>query len=205
MALIWTRNADICATPALLHPTARRLAALAHRGLSLLLVLLPAGGSAPQHSAAGQCQAVLTLAELLVGFLASTLVLAALESGRFVRWQACWRHRWQRERQQFQMWQQQQQAREASFSKDAAAPAHPEGAQEHAEGRCPEGEAATAGDLPPYVRPPGRLATAAYRALHAGMYPQDPSEWTMLAVTAMLLLCSAWHAILLLTPAVPDA
>lgn len=75
--------------------------------------------------------------------------------------------------------------------------------EEPEEEDAPGGEATAAGELPPYVRPPGRLAAGAYRALHAGIRTHNPADHTVLAATAVLLLCSAWHAILLLTPAVP--
>ncbi|KAL4443302.1 hypothetical protein ABPG75_011039 [Micractinium tetrahymenae] len=205
MALIRSRNADICATPILRHPAAQRMAAQVYSALSLLQVVLPAGALAAQHGAAGRCQAVLTMAELLFGFLPSTLVLAAQESRRYVRWQARWRRRWQRQRQQLRRLEQQQEAAEASTSKPAAASAQSEytrDRQEEAGGA--EAEAAAASEqLPPHVRPPGRLAAGTYKALYAGMHPQDPSDCAMLAVTATLLLCSAWHAILLATPAGP--
>lgn len=82
MAFIYRMNPRICGTAALSHPSAQHATATTYAALSAMPTAL---GAAPlrQHGPEGRCRAVLALAELLLGLLAPTLVLAASEVALF--------------------------------------------------------------------------------------------------------------------------
>ena len=176
MLLIGRRNPDICSTAALQHPAAQRAARHVYCGLSALLRLMPLRAAAvpPQHGPLGRCRAVLGLAELLLGFLAPTLVLAATESMLFQQY-----HR---------RWQQQQQQREELAAAEPSISSSQFGA-----GGSRGGTAAA-------LKAPSRLAMRGYLGLLAGM-PHEAADWMAAVLCCSLLLASAWQLILLLTPA----
>lgn len=183
MLAIHSHTPLICAAPALQHPAAQQATAALYAALSQLS--LSAGQQ--RHGAAGQCAAVLTLAELLLGFLAPTLLLAAGEAQLYRRWRSHW----------LDVQQQQQ-------------PGEPAGGLE---ARTSSGAASAQHDLPvqprerkleagahPALQPPSALAACCYDFLHACLSISDPPDAVMAALTAGLLLCAAWRAILQLTP-----
>lgn len=196
MALIWRRNEGMCAMPIFQQAAAQRVAGRAHRALCKLLHLVApvqAAARAAHASPAAQCWAVLSLSELLAGFLLPTLELAAQESRCFAEWHAHWQRAWQLELQQRRRWQSQLFA--AGTSSAATQLAGGPGASDAA-----EMAAAGCSMLPPHVKPPGGLAVCAYQALHASLRLQDPSDWVLAGILSTFTVLSAWHAILLATP-----
>jgi len=209
---IWSHNTGICTTAALQHPAAQQATTSLYSALSALLVLLPyqRAALAPRlrHGPTGKCSAVLTFAELLLLFLAPTLVLAARESLLYVRWRRAWQRWWQwelhaRERLRGKGMRQAAGSSGGGSSRrgrEAAGTAATAGSSGEAAGAasgfwwCPgEQEAASSGlqgeaaarplaakaPLPPFVEPPGWLASHAYRLVHACLHLQA-------------LLCSCW-------------
>lgn len=190
----------MCATPIFQHAAAQHMTGRVFASLCKLLRLLapvPAAARAAAASPAAQCWAVLSLSELLAGFLLPSLVLAAQESRCFVEWWAHWQRSWQ-------LVQRRRQQRRAALQTQLCTAGTSTGAAEAVEGArmsaAAEVAAARCGTLPPHVHPPGWLAASAYRALHAGMCLHDPADWMVTAFVGVFLLCSAWQAILLAMP-----
>lgn len=173
MAFIYSHNGAICGTAALSHPSAQRATAATYAALSALPTTL----GAPllrQHGPEGRCRAVLALAELLLGLLAPTILLAASEVALFERYaRRC------AKRQQ----QQQQAARQL--------------------GAVAGSSSAAAQQAVPLSTPqPGRLASLLYRFLGACLRLAlgEPADVAAAALTATLLLAATWRGILALTP-----
>lgn len=196
MWLISRYNGEICATAALQHPAAQAATAAMHSALSRLLrcaslaLALPAPAP-PPSSSAGQCWAVLALAELLMGFLLPTLVLAASEAALHARWHAHWL-RWQR-----------QQGGSVSFAEGAGG----SGSEELSEGTLPSRrrQGAARGKLDtrrhPWLQPPSRLAAGGYAALRACLQLSEPADVAVAMLTGAALLCATWQTVTLLSPA----
>lgn len=117
VAFVRYHTPSMCGTAALQHPTTQAGTAAVYNGLAALLGFLPFKVHVPQHGPAGQCAAVLTLAELLLGFLLPTLTLAVWEARQHERYCRHWAA-WQRQ----QEMEQQQQA--AAGPAVAPAPRH---------------------------------------------------------------------------------
>lgn len=180
---IWSRNADICATTALQDPVAQAATAAAFSALS---ALLPPGILLPPHGAKGQCRAVLTLVELLLGFLAPTLVLAASEVTLYRQH----RSRWQQQEPQQRQKQQQQQGAAAAGPSSGGRPAG-------------GGEPGTQAVAACWARKQQqKLADPWYELLHACLQlpAGEPADLAEAALLAVMLLSATWHAVLLLTP-----
>lgn len=197
MLCIWWRNAAICEAPALQHPAAQQATAAAYAALTALVRLgspLALPPQCTQHSPLGQCAAVLTLAELLLGFLAPTLLLAASEAGLYQRWRRAWL-----------AWQKQQ------LGMMSSADASGSGASSSRASRGRLAAAVAAGqqegepseelhtELFPCLRPPSRAAAFLYDLLSKQPFT-EPADALVAALTAMLLLGAAWQAILAVTP-----
>ncbi|KAL4854258.1 Copine-5 [Chlorella vulgaris] len=92
MLLIAHRNPDICSTAMFQHPAAQQATAGTYAALSSLLHLTaaPMHTLSLQHGPQGRCCAVLGVVQLLGGFLAPTLVLAAAESRLFAAYDKRW-------------------------------------------------------------------------------------------------------------------
>ena len=210
MLLIASRNTNICSTPALRHPAAQQAAAGVYASLCALLGLLPMPAAAPAglplwHSPLGQCRAVLGMAELALGFLAPTLVLAAAESGIYRRYA----HQWQAAQRQLEGTGQGA-GRPAGTASAAAAGASSSrrDSDTGSTGRLPQaaahqqpqpqqqGSVLHSGEL----KPPSRVEAGAYRCLHAILHPVDAADWTTTWLINLLLFGAAWQIVLLLTP-----
>lgn len=194
MLYIWWQNAAICETPALQHPAAQRATAASYSALAALVRLgnpltLPPGVAL--HGPAAQCSAVLSLAELLLGFLAPTVLLAASEAQLYQRWKRAWLK-----------WQKQQLGPGSSSGGDRRAAA--------AAGAAAFGAAAAAGlqadfaqqlrtDLFPCLKPPCKATASLYDLLTRHPFT-EPADAVVVALTALLMLGAAWQAILAITP-----
>jgi hypothetical protein len=219
--LVGSHNAALCSTPALQHPVAQQAAAHVYAALSGLLGLLPLpvaalAGLPPWHSPLGQCRAVLAMANVVLGVVAPTLVLAAAESRMFLQHRRHWKR-----------WQQQEASQQRQQLPDSAAAAAPAagtggGSQRgRAQGLVGSGDGGGGGEpgaisrlLPDAAMqqqllqqrqrrqpaPPGRLAVSGYSCLHACLHPQDAADWITTLLLATMLFCAAWQAVLLLTP-----
>ena len=206
IAFVRYHTPGMCGTAALQHPTTQAGTAAVRTILTALLGLLPFPMVAPQHGPAGQCAAVLTLAELLLGFLLPTLTLSVWEARQHERYCRHWAA-WQRQQ---EMQQQRRQEQEAVGPSSRHRPA-----ARHTRW-CPAvllgSEAAAAGlsaartDEPdlsrcPFLTPPSRAAAIFYRLLLACCSPAEVVDYMTVVAAAVLLLLSAWHLVLLLTPA----
>ncbi|KAL4437223.1 hypothetical protein ABPG75_004362 [Micractinium tetrahymenae] len=188
-------NPSLCGTPVLQHPFSRRATRSIYSALSALLSLaLPAGALPAQHTPAGQCRALLTLGQFLLNFLASTIIIAAAEASFYRRWKRHWL-----------AWQRRQAAEEARASPSSGAAGRSSGSSSMAgsSGTGATTRAAAAHKLDteryPFLQPPGWLAARFYEACTACRL-REVQDYVMAAATSALLLCSAWHIILLLTP-----
>ena len=215
--LVGSHNAALCGTPALQHPAAQQAAASVYFALSGLLGLLPLpaaalAGPPPWHSPLGQCCAVLGMANVVLGIVAPTLVLAAAESRLFLQHRRHWK-RWQQQ----QASQQQQPLPDSAAA--AASAAGAVGSSQHGRTEGPAGsgdgrDGASSRLLPDAAEqqqllrqrqwgqraPPGRLAVSGYSCLHACLHPQDAADWITTLLLGAMLFCAAWQAVLLLTP-----
>ena len=209
MLLIASRNTAICCTPALQHPAAQRAAAAIYAFLCTLLGLLPLPPAAPAglplwHSPLGQCRAVLSMAELALGFIAPTLVLAAAESSLYMQYARHWQAA---QRQQELAVAGQEAGSPAGTATTSSAAGASSSLTERGSGLLPAVPAAARQRLQQSrelqggkLEPPGRLAGSAYRCLHACLHPRDVADWAMTWLMGTLLFCAAWQAVLLLTP-----
>lgn len=184
MLCIWWRNPSICAAPVLQHPAAQRATVATYAALSAMVrvgspLTLPAGFA--RHGALGQCCAMLTLAELALGFLAPTLVLALSEAELHRRWRRAWTK-----------WQQQQPGRAGDSGGGGSS--RQEGAAGAPSGQLEQPDAEPA----PCIEPPSRAAVFCYDLLLK--HPlTEPADAAVAALTATLLLGAAWQAVLTVT------
>lgn len=200
---VWLHNREMCATPALQHPAAQQATAATYAALSALVALLPLPAAAPQRGLLGQCTAVLTLAECLLGFLLPTAALAVWESRLYQHYCRHWA-RWQRHQPQ----EERQEEQAAAQGEEAAAGPSTSAVAAHG-GWClatPEAAAAATAaaagtpDLTklPFLQPPGRVAAGFYRLVAACCSPAEAADYAVAAAALVLLLAAAWQAVLLL-------
>ncbi|PRW50887.1 hypothetical protein C2E21_5660 [Chlorella sorokiniana] len=200
MLCIWWHNAAICESPALQHPAAQQATAATYSALTALVRLgnpLTLPPALARHGPAGQCSAVLALAELLLGFLAPTLLLAASEAELYQRWKRAWLK-----------WQKQQLGESsgsggsggggdnAGGSSSSQMPAAAAGPQVEPPNQPPS---QLHSDLFPCLRPPSKGAACLYDLLSRHPFT-EPNDVVIAALTALLLLGAAWQAILAVTP-----
>ena len=227
MLLIGRRNPDICSTAALQHPAAQRAAGAAYGFLSALLRLLsrPMAASSPQHGPLGRCRAVLGLAELLLGFLAPTLVLAASESMLFQQYHRRWQQQQQQQEEQqraelrvkelgavHQCWEGEAIGEPScsssswndgsgSSSSSGGGGSTAAGPPSAVMGSAIAEQPAPAAGTAPCLQPSSGLAEQCYLGL-LGWMGKEPEEQAMSGLSySLLLLASAWQAVTLLTPA----
>ena len=185
MLCIWWRNPAICAAPVLQHPAAQRHTAATYGALSAVVragspMPLPCGFA--QHGPLGQCRAVLTLAELALGFLAPTLVLALSEAELHRRWRRTW-VKWKRNH----------------LGPGGGGGGGGGGRREGAAGVPARAVGQLDTDTLPCITRAGRAAVLCYDLLLK--HPlTDPADAAVAALTATLLLGAAWQAILAITP-----
>jgi hypothetical protein len=180
-----------------------------YSALCSLLGVLPMPAAAPGglplwHSPLGQCRAVLGISELMLGFLAPTLVLVAAESDIYRRYaRQCQAAQWQLEGAGQGAGHQ---AGTASAAAAGASSNHrdsdtgsnarlPQAAAQHHH-QQQQGSVPQSGEL----KPPSSVEASAYRCLHAILHPVDAADWTTTWLINILLFGAAWQIVLLLTP-----
>ncbi len=196
MLCIWWRTPGICEAPMLQHPAAQRATAASYAALTALVRLgnpltLPPGVAL--HGPEGQCSAVLALAELLLGFVAPTLVLAASEAELYQRWRRAWL-KWQR--QQLGTLPADGGGSTAGGSGGGASGRRPAAASVAQRLEPPE-QLHT--EVFPCLRPPTKAAACLYDLLCHHPFT-EPADAAVAALTALLLTGAAWQAILAVTP-----
>lgn len=202
IAYVRRHNGEMCATAALQHPAAQQATAATYSALTALLSLLPLGASAPPRSPAGQCAAVLALAECLLGFLLPLVALVAWEAGIYHRFCQHWLS-WQRAE-----LQQMQEQPGGAMAAEAAGPSSSSAQAPHG-GLLPWCPANAAGCLLPQEGPdlnlcpflvlPSNSAAAFYRMVLA-CRPSELLDFVALSAAASRSAAAAWHAVLLLEP-----
>lgn len=189
---------SLCGAPVFQHPFARRATGTIYSSLSALLSLaLPPAAQPPRHGPLGQCRAVLALEQLILTFLAPSLPIVAWEAAAYIEWKHYWL-----------AWQQQQAAdlggagpdlQAASLSTASASAASAVPAMAAVGGAAVECTSQLDTVRHPFLVPPSWAAVRVYEVWHACQLG-EALDRVVAAAVAGLLLCSAWHVVLLLTP-----
>ena len=129
---------------------------------------------------------MLILLQLLLNFLAPSLLVAAGAAATYRSWKRHWA-----------AWQQHQ----AGDTVASEVQHDPSAAEAEQGGRAPCTQLQWLDSRRrPFIRPPSCLAVRIYELVDTCLHPQDALDWPVAAAATALLFCSAWHLVLLMVP-----